>query len=253
MLVVVDIGGMAVEVDPSHQYSTTSCCHVIDGSRGAVWQMASDMEVHMKQRCVTEFLHVEKIAPINIHWCLLNIYENQTVNMSTVRQLVAVTVTWKISHVADVDAQLSHQKWRASPSADPWESVDYNQGTVYRAEYWLQCFGNDGGNVRISQFIPDGSHQCSHRNRKNIVCKFVRTYWTKTRLKVAIFWSSNTTTRWSQNSSLWSGSMWIPHQRKGSRCSPQWVKWCILSVGIGKGWSFWISWNSDKPSSLTAT
>ena len=31
-------------------------------------KMASDMEVHMKQRCVTEFLHVEKMAPIDIHW-----------------------------------------------------------------------------------------------------------------------------------------------------------------------------------------
>jgi len=29
-------GGMAVEVDPSHQYSTPCCCHAKDGSRGAV-------------------------------------------------------------------------------------------------------------------------------------------------------------------------------------------------------------------------
>ncbi|MEQ5179387.1 hypothetical protein [Proteus genomosp. 6] len=43
----------------------------------AVWQMVaegqsdrmvSDMEVCMKQSCVTEFLHVEKMAPIDIHW-----------------------------------------------------------------------------------------------------------------------------------------------------------------------------------------
>jgi len=32
----VDIGGMAVEVELSHQYSITSCCCVTDGSRGAV-------------------------------------------------------------------------------------------------------------------------------------------------------------------------------------------------------------------------
>jgi len=37
--------------------------------------------------------------------------------------------------------------------------------------------------------------------------------------------------------------MWIPHQRKGSRCSPQQVKWCALSSRIKKKWSFWISWN----------
>ncbi|MEQ5146204.1 hypothetical protein ABN231_18085 [Proteus mirabilis] len=32
----VDVGGMAVEVEPSHQYSITFCCCVTDGSRGAV-------------------------------------------------------------------------------------------------------------------------------------------------------------------------------------------------------------------------
>ena len=48
-------------------------------------KMASDMEVQMKQRCVTEFLHAEKMAPIDIHRHLLNIFEDQTVNMSAVR------------------------------------------------------------------------------------------------------------------------------------------------------------------------
>jgi len=31
-----DVFGMAVEAEPSHQYSVTLCCHVTDGSRGAV-------------------------------------------------------------------------------------------------------------------------------------------------------------------------------------------------------------------------
>ena len=54
-----------------------------------MWQMAaeghsdkmtSNVEVHMKQRCVIEFLRVGKMAPTDIPWCLLNIYEDQTVN-----------------------------------------------------------------------------------------------------------------------------------------------------------------------------
>ena len=53
-----DVGGMAVEVECSHQYPVTFCCCAADGSRGAVWQN----KVQMKQRCVTEFLHVEKIT-----------------------------------------------------------------------------------------------------------------------------------------------------------------------------------------------
>jgi len=33
---VADVGGMAVEVEPSHQCSVTFCCHARDGSREAV-------------------------------------------------------------------------------------------------------------------------------------------------------------------------------------------------------------------------
>jgi len=51
--------------------------------------MASDVEVHMKQRCVIEFLHVEKIAPNDIHRFLLNVYGDQTVDVSTMRRWVA--------------------------------------------------------------------------------------------------------------------------------------------------------------------
>ena len=47
-------------------------------------KMESDMEVHMKQRCVTEFLQMEKIAPTDIHQCLLNVSGDQTVNVSLV-------------------------------------------------------------------------------------------------------------------------------------------------------------------------
>ena len=57
----------------------------------------------------------------------------------------------------------------------------------------------------------------------------------------------------AKNGSTWSGDTWIPHQRKSSRRYPQRVKWCALSFGIGKGWSFWISLNPEKPSTLTAT
>ena len=32
---------------------------------------ATNMEVHTKQRCGIEFLHVERMAPIDIHLCLL--------------------------------------------------------------------------------------------------------------------------------------------------------------------------------------
>ena len=50
-------------------------------------KMAFDMEVHIKQRYVTELLHKEKTAPTDIHWYLLDIYGNQIVTVK-VRQWV---------------------------------------------------------------------------------------------------------------------------------------------------------------------
>jgi len=62
-----DVSDVAVESEPSQQYSVPFCCHVTGGSNRQSDSMASDMEVRMKQRCVTEFFHVEKMAPIDIH------------------------------------------------------------------------------------------------------------------------------------------------------------------------------------------
>ena len=39
MLAHNTIGGMATEVEPSHQYSVTFSCHVTDERRGAVWKI----------------------------------------------------------------------------------------------------------------------------------------------------------------------------------------------------------------------
>jgi hypothetical protein len=47
--------------------------------------MASYIETRTKQRCVVEFLHAEKIAPVDIQRRLLNIYGDQRVGVSTVR------------------------------------------------------------------------------------------------------------------------------------------------------------------------
>ena len=71
-------------------FLTNILLHVV-----AMWQraaegqsdrMAPDMEVHMKQRHVAEFLQEENITPIDIHWCLLDMNEDQTAGVNTVRQ-----------------------------------------------------------------------------------------------------------------------------------------------------------------------
>ena len=52
-------------------------------------KMVSDVEMCMKQRCGTEFLHVEKWHPLTfIDQSLPNIYGVQRVDVSTVRRWV---------------------------------------------------------------------------------------------------------------------------------------------------------------------
>jgi len=48
-------------------------------------RMVSEMGVHAKQKYVTELLHEEKMVSTDIHQHLLNIYEDQTLDMRTVR------------------------------------------------------------------------------------------------------------------------------------------------------------------------
>ena len=129
------------------------------------------------------------------------------------------------------------KKWRTLQLAHQCESADYNQGTVYKAEYWLQGTGSNGGNIAISQtFAPGRLHRCSQKSRKSTIRKFVRTYWINMMLKVSVSCIASlllmrygvTTVSHSQNGSPWSGHIWISHSRKSSRCSPQWVNWCDL-------------------------
>ena len=57
-------------------------------AKGQSDTIASDVEVQLKQRCVIEFLHAEKMSPTDIHQCLLNFYGGQTVAVCTVTQWV---------------------------------------------------------------------------------------------------------------------------------------------------------------------
>ena len=51
------------------------------------------MEVHMKQRCGIEFLHAEKMAPTDTYRDLLKVFEDQLVDVSTVRWCISAAMT----------------------------------------------------------------------------------------------------------------------------------------------------------------
>ena len=52
MTLEVDVRGMAVEVEPSRQYSITFCCRVMAAEEQSD-RMVSDMELHVKEKFVT--------------------------------------------------------------------------------------------------------------------------------------------------------------------------------------------------------
>jgi len=141
----------------------------------------SDMEVHMKMKAGIEFPPWRKKkktkALTDIHWHLLNVFEDQTVDMSTVRCWV---VHFNSGNGDVKDKPCSGclctavtTKWRVFWSAHPSNVADYDQGTLRKEmltsvcwKWWWQC-------CSIAKFAPDGSHRCSHWNRKNTSCTFV--------------------------------------------------------------------------------
>ena len=57
------------------------------------------MGVGMKLKCVIKSLHVEIIIPIDFHQYLLYVYEDQTVDVSTVR--------WEVVHFSGGDSDMN--------------------------------------------------------------------------------------------------------------------------------------------------
>ena len=58
-------------------------------------RMASDMEVHMKQRGATEFLHAEKTALSDIYRHLVNVSRDQTVDAEHSEAVDGIFQQWQ--------------------------------------------------------------------------------------------------------------------------------------------------------------
>jgi len=208
--------------------------------------MASDMELWKKRRPLTF---------INACWILMETkqWSRGVVHFSS-----------DDSNVRDKPSSEWPYTTLTSQNEDCLDQLNVNQQITTRElcmklTVVFNALERMGKSWNITKFVPGGSYECSHRNRKNTVCKTVRICWTNTVLKVAVSWITSLpvtrhgdiTTGRSQNSSAWRGNMWIPYWRKSSGHNPQQVKWCALSFGMGKDWSFWTSCNLNKPSTLT--
>ena len=155
-------------------------------------------------------------------------------------------------------------KWGVSWAAHSCKSAYYDHGRVHRTEYQLQCSWNDYGDAGISQSLPVGPMNAHTRAERIPYASLSGSIEPTVKVNQAWRWVSwiaslpvrrhgITTTNWNHNGNPWSSNLWIPPQRRCSRHSPRGVKWCAPSFGIGKGRSLWISWNMDKPSTLTGT
>ena len=229
----------------------------------AVWQMAaegqsdttaSDMEVWMKQNCFTELVHAEKIAPADIHWCLLNIRGAHTLDVSTVRWWVVLFSSGK-NNMKDKPRSGWSCTAVTSPNAECLDHhIHMNQQITTRElcaelETSASVHWNDGDNTGISQSLcqvgPISAHSGTEWTPHTSLSGDTERIWMNTEgdgLLGCIITSDKpgndstiTTTSSTQNGSPWSGDTWNPHQRESSRCSLQEVKGYALSSGIGKG------------------
>jgi len=125
----LDVGGM-LEAEPP--FSSIQL-HLV-----AMWQMAAEVglthwRLTWKWRWSKgEFLHAEKIVPFDTHRRLLNIYGDQTVDVSTVR--------WWVLRFSSGD---SHQ-WGTFTGAD-----FHKRGMKALAHCWQKCIANSGAVLKI--------------------------------------------------------------------------------------------------------
>jgi len=102
-------------------------------AQGQSDKMASDMKVHTKQRDEIAFQHAEKIAPIDIHQHLLNVYGDQTVDVSP--KSGAFQQWWQ---------------WVTSAGAD-----FYKRSMQALVRCWKKYTANDGDYVEKQCFVAE--------------------------------------------------------------------------------------------------
>jgi len=179
------VGSMAVEIEPSCQYSIMFCCGATDGSKGAVWQngiwhiSADEAKVWnwlppcrrngtqhslMLAECLwrpnSECEHHEMEGGVFQQWW------QETERQATFQMVMLSchTTEWSVSISSSM-----HVTW-LWPGNCVWSWISTSVGQKQWWKHW-----------NIAKFASGMSHRCSRGNSKNTVCKFVRTYWTYTK------------------------------------------------------------------------
>ena len=135
----------------------------------------------------------KKMALIDIDLHKLNIYGDQTVDVNSVR--------WWVVHFSGGNSKVKDKPRSIWPctAVTPWNEDGLDQlicancwimtGTCIRS--WISAsilWKWHWQSWNIAKSVLDVSHKCLDGNRKLAICKFVRTYWTNTGLKVLVSW-----------------------------------------------------------------
>ena len=114
----------------------------------AVWQRSSLTEWPLTWNCVwcrgveSNSSMQEKVAPIDINQCLLDVYKDQTLDINTVRYG---------QHLPSNSAIIAAMKqWVTSAGAD-----FYEHGMPTLVHRWWKCVG-DGGDCTVEVFCSSG-------------------------------------------------------------------------------------------------
>ena len=116
----------ADDVEPLHWYAVTFCFRVPDGSRETVWQNGAWCRSAGEAKGWNWIPPYGKMAPIDSHWCLLNVSGDQPVDVSTVR--------WWVVHFSSGDSDIKVKQ------CSEWPCRLYEHGmlALCRYHWWKQ-------------------------------------------------------------------------------------------------------------------
>jgi len=120
----VDVGGMAVEVEPYRQYYVACCCHVTDGSRGAVWHNGAWHGTANEVKVCRWIPSWRKITSIDTCWTFMETKEWMRAQRGS---------GWCVSAVAT-----AMRKTRCVPDSF------YEHGMQALVYHWQKCVTNGG-------------------------------------------------------------------------------------------------------------
>jgi len=192
--------------------------------------MASDMEVHTKQRCVTEFLHAEIMAP---YWHSSTLEERLWRSNSRCEHREGLSGAFQQTNSNMKNKPRSRQPCPANTlqNDEQLNQLIHAIDRLWPGNWvwsWIlasTCWKQWWKRWNTSKFAPPRCQECSHKDRRNNTSKFVRMCWRNMKLKMPVSWNASLlatkcgviTTSQSQNNSPGTvgnmdtcGDIWIP-------------------------------------------